>query len=441
MRMCDLIIKKRNGNELNIEEITYMIDEYVAGKTPDYQMSAMLMAIYFQGMNDRELSDLTNVMAHSGDMVDLSAIDGVRVDKHSTGGVGDKTTLILAPIVAACGVKVAKMTGRGLGFTMGTGDKLEAIPGVRTDYTKEEFCANVNRVGLSVINQSGTIAKADKKIYALRDVTGTVDSPPLIAASIMSKKIAGGSENIVLDVTTGDGAFMKKFDDAVLIAEKMIAIGDHVGRNVVALITNMDTPLGHGIGTILEVKECIETLKGNGPQDLTEVCLALAANMLHLAKKGSIEECTHMAKQVIEDGSAFQKFIDMIECQEGDVAFIRDTSLFAAAPYSKDVFATETGYITRMNTEQCGISSVVLGAGRETKDSEVDYSAGIILEKKRGDYVHKGDKVATVFASDEKKLDEGALLMKTAYYYGTEKPAPEKLILARVSNRGVEDYR
>lgn len=296
MRMYDIIAKKRNGEVLAEPEIRFMIDGYVKGEIPDYQMSAMLMSIYFKGMNDTETAILTDAVAHSGDMVDLSPIQGVKVDKHSTGGVGDKTTLVVAPIVAACGVKVAKMSGRGLGHTGGTVDKMESIPGMKTVLTEEEFFQVVNKTGLSVIGQSGNLAPADKKLYALRDVTATVDSIPLIAASIMSKKLAAGNDCILLDVKTGSGAFMKTLEDSITLAEKMVAIGEHAGKRTMALITNMDIPLGSMIGNSLEVMEAVETLHGRGPEDLTEVCLNLASGMLFLAGKGSLEECRGLAE-------------------------------------------------------------------------------------------------------------------------------------------------
>ena len=306
MRMYDLIMKKRNGEALNHQEIQYLVEEYVAGNIPDYQMSAFLMAVYFQGMTEEETLAMTLAVAHSGDMVDLSGIEGTKVDKHSTGGVGDKTTLIIAPIVAACGAKVAKMSGRGLGHTGGTVDKLESIPGLRTTLTREEFFEVVNKTGVSVIGQSGNLAPADKKLYALRDVTATVDSIPLIAVSIMSKKLAAGNDCILLDVKTGSGAFMKTLEDSVALAKEMVSIGENAGKRTVALITNMDIPLGHNIGNSLEVIEAVETLKGNGPQDLTVVCMHLASNMLYLAGKGTLDECKSMVKEVIANGKALE---------------------------------------------------------------------------------------------------------------------------------------
>lgn len=433
MRMYDLIEKKKSGIALNEEEISYMIHAFVTGEIPDYQMSAMLMAIYFQGMSDEELTKMTEAMTHSGETVDLSQIKGIKVDKHSTGGVGDKTTLVIAPMVAALGVKVAKMSGRGLGHTGGTVDKLESIPNFRTDLPKEEFFRIVNQTGVSVIGQSGDLAPADKKLYALRDVTATVDSIPLIAASIMSKKLAAGSDCILLDVTTGSGAFMKKPEDAKKLAEKMVAIGEGAGKKTVALITNMDTPLGTSIGNILEVKEVIETLKGNGPEDLTTVCLNLAANMLYLADKGSMEECFAMVEDTLKDGSAFEKFVEMVEAQGGDTGVIRNPETFENPTYQYDVVASSSGYIMHMDTEQCGIASMVLGAGRITKESELDFTAGITLFKKTGDQVTVGDTLARLFSNSDSVFEDAAQILQKAYTIGNDKPEEEVLILGRVT--------
>ena len=440
MRMYDLIMKKRNGGVLTDQEIEYMVNGYVKGEIADYQMSAMLMSIWFKGMNDHEIGELTQVMARSGDMIDLSGIEGKKVDKHSTGGVGDKTTLIVAPIVAACGGKVAKMSGRGLGHTGGTVDKLEAIPGFRTELDRKEFFGIVNKIGLSLIGQSGNLAPADKKIYALRDVTATVDSIPLIASSIMSKKIAAGSDCILLDVKTGSGAFMKTLDDSIALARQMVAIGAHAGRNTVALITDMDIPLGHAIGNSLEVIESVETLKGHGPSDLTEVCLQLAANMLFLVGKGSIEECRAMAEKAIQDGSAFEKFAAMVEAQGGDSSVLRDTAKFAKAPFSQEVLAPADGYIVKMNAEECGVTSVVLGAGRETKESSIDFSAGIMIHKKYGELVKKAEKIATLYTSKQELLAPAAKKYLDAIVIGAEQPAAIPLVFARVEKDRVEKY-
>lgn len=440
MRMYDLIMKKKHGEVLTEQEIQFMIDGYVKGEIPDYQMSAMLMAIWFKGMNDLEITELTKTMAKSGDMIDLSAISGKKVDKHSTGGVGDKTTLIVAPIVAACGGKVAKMSGRGLGHTGGTVDKLEAIPGYRTVLDRQEFFDTVNKCGVSVIGQSGNLAPADKKLYALRDVTATVDSIPLIASSIMSKKLAAGSDCILLDVKTGSGAFMKTLDDSIKLAQTMVAIGEGAGRRTVALITDMDTPLGFGIGNSIEVMESMDVLKGHGPADLAEVSLQLAANMLYLVGKGTPEECRTMAEKAIADGSAFETFCTMVKAQGGDDAVLRDYEKFVKAPYKADILAERDGYIVKMNAEEVGVTSVVLGAGRETKESNIDFSAGLILHKKYGDAVKKGDSLVTLYTSKEESLKEAELMYREAVIIGDNQPAKEPLVYARVEKDKVEKY-
>lgn len=440
MRAYDCIRKKRDGEELSDEEIRYMISSYVKGEMPDYQMSAFLMAIYFQGMTDREISVMTDLVAHSGETVDLSGIEGVKVDKHSTGGVGDKTTLIVAPIVAACGAKVAKMSGRGLGHTGGTIDKLESIPGFRTTLTREEFFDTVNRVGVSVIGQSGNLAPADKKMYALRDVTATVDSIPLIAASIMGKKLAAGNDSILLDVKTGSGAFMKTLEGSVQLARCMVAIGENAGKRTAALITNMDVPLGNYIGNALEVKEAVATLKDDGPADLTKVCVELAGNMLYLADKGTLEECAEMAAGSLKDGSAFRCFLNMVEAQGGDISCILDTDKLPSAPLTYEVRAREEGYVAHMDTEACGIASMLLGAGRETKDSVLDYSAGIVLKKKPGDYVSKGDVLAVLHASREELFQAAEQKFLEAVRISAERPGKQPLLYARVRGEGIEKF-
>lgn len=438
MRMYDLIMKKRNGGALTDEEIHYLIQEYVEGKIPDYQMSAFLMAVYFQGMTEEETAAMTLEVAHSGEMVDLSAIEGIKADKHSTGGVGDKTTLIVGPMVAACGVKVAKMSGRGLGHTGGTVDKLESIPGFKTTLSREEFFEVVNKTGISVIGQSGNLTPADKKLYALRDVTATVDSIPLIAVSIMGKKLAAGSDCITLDVKTGSGAFMKSVEDSIALAKEMVAIGENAGKRTVALITNMDIPLGNNIGNSLEVIEAVETLRGQGPEDLTEVCIQLAANMLYLAGKGNLDACRDMVQKVLDNGEALDRLIAMVEAQGGDSRVIRDTECFVKAPCQYEVKAEKTGYITHMDTESCGIASSMLGAGRETKDSDIDFSAGIIIKKKVGDYVEKGQTLAVMYASDETLFPAAEKRYEEAVTIQEEKPQMQPLIYARVSKDGVE---
>ena len=440
MRMYDLIEKKKHGQELSREEIAYMIQGFVDGQVPDYQMAAMLMAIYFRGMTDRETAELTMEMAGSGDMVDLSPIQGVKADKHSTGGVGDKTTLVIVPIVAANGVKVAKMSGRGLGHTGGTIDKLESIPGFQTAIPREEFFRIVNQTGAAVIGQSGNLVPADKKLYALRDVTATVDSIPLIASSIMSKKIAAGSNAIVLDVKTGSGAFMKTLEDSIRLAEKMVAIGTHAGRDCCALITDMDVPLGHAVGNSLEMQESIEVLQGRGPADLTEVCVDLAANMLYMAKAGTIEECRKLAEDSIADGRGLQALKAMVESQGGDGSYIDHPEKFSQAPYSMEVKADKAGYVSHMDTEAVGIASVMLGAGRSRKEDPIDHSAGLILRKKYGDPVQPGDVLAVLRTSDQKLLSGAAEKLRAAYQIGREKGPEKKLVYARVTRDGIERF-
>ncbi len=440
MRAYDLIKKKRDNYELADEEIKWIIKGYVAGEIPDYQMAALLMAIYFNGLNERETLTLTLEMAHSGDMMDLSAIKGIKADKHSTGGVGDKTTMIVAPIVASCGVPVAKMSGRGLGHTGGTVDKLESIPGFRTSMSKEEFFDIVNKVGICVIGQTGNIAPADKKMYALRDVTATVNSIPLIASSIMSKKLAAGSDAIVLDVKTGSGAFMKTREMAVKLAQTMVKIGEGAGRKTVALITDMDRPLGNAIGNAVEVIEAAETLKCKGPSDLTELCKKLAADMLVAAQKGSREDCIRMVEDALKSGKALTKFKDMITAQGGNPDCLEDYSIFAGAEVHHNVLADREGYISNINTEKCGISSVILGAGRETKESSIDFGAGIILKEKIGCYVKKGDVIAQMLTNKPETIADAEKLFLENIEIGSEKPAEIPLIHARVDINGIDLY-
>lgn len=429
-RFVDLIHKKKEGIPLDKQEIQQMIRQYVAGEIPDYQMSAMLMAICFQGMNDEELTALTLAMRDSGDVADLSEISGVKVDKHSTGGVGDKTTLITGPLVAACGVPVAKMSGRGLGFTGGTLDKLESIPGFRIDLSEDEFLGAVRSAGISVIGQTGNLAPADKMLYALRDVTGTVESIPLIASSIMSKKLAAGSDKILLDVTTGSGAFIKDIEQSRELAHRMVAIGKGAGRETVAMLTSMDEPLGHAIGNNLEVKEAIETLKGNGPEDLREVCLALAGMMLALGREGlSYEDGKKLAEEALDSGAAYEKFTAMVEGQGGDISYIEDPGKFVQSACQRELAARGDGYISHMDTEGIGITAGILGAGRETKESEIDYSAGIIMRKKLGDRVQRGDVIATLHSASEEKLDRAEDYMEKCYTLSDHEPEPLKLIV------------
>lgn len=422
MNVYEIIDKKKRGLELNQTEIEYLINGYVNNEIPDYQISAWLMAVYFQGMTDRELLALTNCMTKSGEIVDLSSIMGVKVDKHSTGGVGDKVTLVVAPIVAACGGKVAKMSGRGLGFTGGTIDKLEAIPGLKTALAEEEFFNMVNEIGLAVMGQSADIAPADKKLYALRDVTATVDSIPLIASSIMSKKLAAGSDKIVLDVTVGSGAFMKDKENAVQLAEKMVAIGNGAGKKTVAILTNMDVPLGKMVGNNLEVVEAIETLKGRGPEDLLAVVVEIASTMLYLAQIGTKEECMKKVKRVIADGSALEKLKLMVERQGGDGSYIENPDQFEKAIYQHEIIANNSGYIGKMNTEECGKAAVLLGAGREVKDDPIDMTAGIQFNKKTGDAVKQGDIVAIAYSSSKEKLQKGVQKISNIYDIVDKRP-------------------
>lgn len=422
MNVYEIIDKKKRGLELNQTEIEYLINGYVNNEIPDYQISAWLMAVYFQGMTDRELLALTNCMTKSGEIVDLSSIMGVKVDKHSTGGVGDKVTLVVAPIVAACGGKVAKMSGRGLGFTGGTIDKLEAIPGLKTALAEEDFFNMVNEIGLAVMGQSADIAPADKKLYALRDVTATVDSIPLIASSIMSKKLAAGSDKIVLDVTVGSGAFMKDKENAVQLAEKMVAIGNGAGKKTVAILTNMDVPLGKMVGNNLEVVEAIETLKGRGPEDLIAVVVEIASTMLYLAQIGTKEECMKKVKRVIADGSALEKLKLMVERQGGDGSYIENPDQFEKAIYQHEIIANNSGYIGKMNTEECGKAAVLLGAGREVKDDPIDMTAGIQFNKKTGDVVKQGDIVAIAYSSSKEKLQKGVQKISNIYDIVDKRP-------------------
>lgn len=438
MRMYDILAKKRDGGILTDEEIQFFIDGYVSGAIPDYQASALLMAIFLKGMTPHETAALTRSMAQSGDLVDLSSIDGIKVDKHSTGGVGDKTTLIVAPVVASLGVRVAKMSGRGLGHTGGTVDKLESIPGFRTTLDREAFFDVVRRVGVSVIGQSGNLAPADKKLYALRDVTATVNSIPLIASSIMSKKIAAGSDRILLDVKTGSGAFMKTLEDSIALAKEMVSIGEHVGRRTVALITDMDRPLGCAIGNALEVREACETLQGRGPADLTEVCIELAANMLWLAEKGELAQCRSLAKQQIANGEAFAKLKEMVQAQGGDTSVLDDPSRFDRSNVCYEVLAQREGFLYAMDTERCGIASMELGAGREKKEDPIDYSAGIVLRKKVGDFVRKGEVLASFYSSEESKCRTAEQTFTQALRIQDARPKQTALIHARVTAQGVE---
>lgn len=429
MRMYDIILKKRANLPLTDEEICFVIDGYVKGEIPDYQVSALLMTIVFNGMNARELGTLTLAMAQSGNMVDLSNIDGITVDKHSTGGVGDKTTLIIAPLVAACGGKVAKMSGRGLGHTGGTIDKMESIPNLKVSLEQDAFINQVNKIGLAVIGQSEGLAPADKKLYALRDVTGTVDSIPLIASSVMSKKLASGAQAILLDVKVGSGAFMKNIEDASELAKAMVDIGKENGRSVKAILTDMDRPLGHAIGNALEIREVIDTLKGHGPEDLTHECIIMAAHMLVLSHMCDYETALNRVQQALDSGVALERLRLMVDAQGGDSRVIDDESILTIGQFTYDVIAPQDGYITHMNTEQCGIASVMLGAGRTVKDGPIDYSAGILMHKKTGDSVTVGECIATLYASDESLLSNAAKTYLEAITFGETAPIMADTIL------------
>ena len=432
MRMYDIILKKRSNLPLTDEELRFLISGYVNGDIPDYQVSALLMTIVFNGMNARELGTLTMAMAQSGNMVDLSNIDGITVDKHSTGGVGDKTTLIIGPLVAACGGKVAKMSGRGLGHTGGTIDKMESIPNLKVSLDQEAFINQVNTIGLAVIGQSEGLAPADKKLYALRDVTGTVDSIPLIASSVMSKKLASGAQAILLDVKVGSGAFMKTIDDARALAKAMVDIGTENGRSVKAVLTDMDRPLGHAIGNALEIREVIDTLKGHGPEDLTHECLIMAAHMLVLSQICDYETALSRVQEALNSGAALERLRMMIDAQDGDSRVLDDESLLAIGKFTYDVMAPQDGYITHMNTEQCGIASVMLGAGRTVKDGPIDYSAGIVMHKKTGDAVRACESIATLYASHESLLVNAAKTYLEAITFGKTAPVVVDTILDMV---------
>ncbi|AOL25377.1 MULTISPECIES: pyrimidine-nucleoside phosphorylase [Bacillus] len=406
MRMVDIIIKKQNGKELTTEEIQFFVNGYTDGSIPDYQASALAMAIFFQDMSDRERADLTMAMVNSGETIDLSAIEGIKVDKHSTGGVGDTTTLVLAPLVAALDVPVAKMSGRGLGHTGGTIDKLEAIDGFHVELTKDEFIKLVNRDKVAVIGQSGNLTPADKKLYALRDVTGTVNSIPLIASSIMSKKIAAGADAIVLDVKTGAGAFMKTEEDAAELAKAMVRIGNNVGRQTMAVISDMSQPLGFAIGNALEVKEAIDTLKGEGPEDLHELVLTLGSQMVVLAKKAdTLDEARAKLEEVMKNGKALEKFKDFLKNQGGDSSIVDDPSKLPQAAYQIDVPAKEAGVVSEIVADEIGVAAMLLGAGRATKEDEIDLAVGIMLRKKVGDKVEKDEPLVTLYANRE-NVDE-----------------------------------
>jgi pyrimidine-nucleoside phosphorylase len=431
--MVDLIEKKRDGHTLTKEEIQFIIEGYTKGDIPDYQMSALAMAIFFRGMNEEETAELTMAMVHSGDTIDLSKIEGVKVDKHSTGGVGDTTTLVLGPLVASVGVPVAKMSGRGLGHTGGTIDKLESVPGFHVEITNDEFIDLVNKNKIAVVGQSGNLTPADKKLYALRDVTATVNSIPLIASSIMSKKIAAGADAIVLDVKTGAGAFMKDLNDAKALAKAMVDIGNRVGRKTMAIISDMSQPLGYAIGNALEVKEAIDTLKGEGPEDLQELCLVLGSHMVYLAEKASsLEEARHMLERAMKDGSALETFKTFLAAQGGDASVVDDPTKLPQAKYIIELEAKEDGYVSEIVADAVGTAAMWLGAGRATKESTIDLAVGLVLRKKVGDAVKKGESLVTIYSNREQVDDVKQKLYENIRISATPVQAPT-LIYDKIS--------
>ena len=441
MRFYDLIIKKRDGQELTQEEINFMIKEYCKDRIPDYQMSAMLMAIYFQGMDINEIKYLTMAMVNSGKIIDLGSIPGIKVDKHSTGGVGDTTTLALAPMVAAVGVPVAKMSGRGLGHTGGTIDKLESIEGFKTELSLNKFIDIVKKVGASIISPTSDLAPADKKLYALRDVTGTIDSVPLIVGSIMSKKLASGADAIVLDVTTGSGAFMREYKDALRLGKIMVDIGLELGKETVAVVSNMDEPLGFAIGNSLEVKEAIEVLKNRGPEDLRNLCLVLGAYMLKLSGAvKSHEEGKTRLERILKEGAAFNKFKEMITAQGGNPEIIDKPELLPLAKHCTKIKADISGYVQKIDSRLIGESTMLLGAGREKKESEIDLSVGVILKKKVGSKVNSSEDLAEVYYNDSEKLKEAKKKLFSSFVIGDKKPKKLPLILAAISQEGVKEF-
>ncbi|NYE58324.1 pyrimidine-nucleoside phosphorylase [Carboxydothermus ferrireducens] len=441
MRAYDIILKKRNGEKLSKEEIYFFVHGFTRGEIPDYQMAAFLMAVYFQGMDDEEVADLTMAMVESGDKVDLSAISGIKVDKHSTGGVGDKTTLVLAPLVAAVGVPVAKMSGRGLGHTGGTLDKLESIAGFNVALSPEKFIKQVNDIGIAVIGQTAKLAPADGKMYALRDVTATVDSLPLIASSIMSKKIAGGADAIVLDVKTGSGAFMKDLEGSIRLAQAMVKIGERVGRETIAVISEMGEPLGFAVGNSLEVKEAIATLKGEGPEDLTELCLTLGGYMVFLARKAdTFETGKEMLKEALQSGKAFAKLKEFVKSQGGNVHQIDDPALLPKAQAISQIKAEQEGFVIEVDALKVGLGAMYLGAGRAKKEDKIDHSVGIVLRKKVGDKVLRGDVLAELHYNDEKKLEDAQKIVFAAFKIDSRPPQKAPFIKAVVTSKGVEKY-
>jgi pyrimidine-nucleoside phosphorylase len=441
MRMYDIILKKRNGGELTKEEIDFFVQNYTSGVIPDYQVSALLMAIYFRGMNKRETSDLTISMVNSGEKLDLSSIKGFKVDKHSTGGVGDKTSLVVEPMVASCGVPIAKMSGRGLGHTGGTIDKLESIKGFSAEMSKDEFIRNVNKVGLAIGAQTGNLVPADKKLYALRDVTGTVDNISLIASSIMSKKIACGADAIVLDVKVGSGAFMKTIDDSFKLASTMVDIGTAAGKKTIAIISDMDQPLGYAVGNSLEVKEAIEALHGKGPDDLMELCMCLGSHMLTVGGYAdTTDEAEDMLKEAIHSGAALKKFKEFVKAQGGDDSVVDNTDMLPKSKYSYELKSGNDGYVKAIQAEEVGESSLILGAGRETKESSIDFSVGIILHKKVGDSVKSGESIATIYGNSKEKIELCKDRLYKAFEFSSKPSLKHKVIYGIVTEHGKKIY-
>ena len=440
MRTYDIIAKKRDGNELNEYEINHIINGYVNGDIPDYQMSAFLMAIYLKGMTAKECGALTKCMLDSGDVMDLSDIKGIKVDKHSTGGVGDKTTLIITPIVAACGVKVAKMSGRGLGHTGGTIDKLESIDGFKVGIEKKKFIEIVKRVGCCIVSQTGNLVPADKKIYALRDVTATVESIPLIASSIMSKKLASGADCILLDVKVGDGAFMKTSEEAIKLSKLMVEIGESFGKKVIAVITGMDEPLGNSIGNFLEVLEAYRVLNGKGPEDLKEVSVYLAAHMLYMAGMGDLKKCEEKARKSLEDGSALEKFKEMIYAQGGNTEFLEERYWQKKFDVKYECLSSVSGYVTKVEASKVGKASMILGSGRQVKEDSIDPYAGIVLNKKVGDKVEEGETLGTLYSSDIKKCKDAEKIFKKSFRISNEPPHKIPFVRAKVTFDRVDKY-
>lgn len=441
MRMYDIIAKKRDGFGLTKEEIDFFIEGYTRGDIPDYQASALSMAIFIKGMDDEETANLTMAMAKSGDVLDLHRIEGVKVDKHSTGGVGDKTSLVLGPMVAALGVPVAKMSGRGLGHTGGTIDKLESFPGFVTGISEETFINNVNSIKIAIAGQTGNLAPADKKLYALRDVTATVNCIPLIASSIMSKKIASGADVIVLDVKTGSGAFMKKEEDAIALAETMVRIGTNVGRRTIAIVSDMDEPLGNAVGNSIEVIEAVNTLKGNGPEDLLKLCICLGSYMVVGGKiTDSVAEAEKMLVKTIEDGSALNKLKQLVSAQGSDSYYAENPEQLLKAEFEYEVKAEHSGYVSRIICDEVGTCAMLLGGGRETKESTIDLGAGIYLKKKVGDYVEKGEGIAVLYTNDKEKLSLALNRFHNVYAFSDEKPCDKKLIKYIITKEKIRKF-